>query len=67
MLKLAIVRVNEKTGAQKILLDIPLETQLLTELHSLHLPGFRKRNKRKVAEALRAVEDALKKQTIRLP
>jgi hypothetical protein len=66
VLKLAIVRVNEKTGAQKILLDVPLEEHLLAELRPRHIL-FRKRNLRRVAEALRVVEDALKQQTIRLP
>lgn len=67
MLKLAIVRVNDRTGARTTLLSVPLEDALLTELHTLHLPGFRTRNKRKAAEALRRVETALKQQTIRLP
>jgi hypothetical protein len=67
VLKLAIVRVNDKTGAQKILLEAPLAEHLLEELTKLHLPGFRKRNSRKALEALAAVETRLKQETIRLP
>jgi len=67
MLKLAVVRVSDNTGSQTILLDVPLEESLLEELHARHVPGFRTRNKRKAAEALRGVEDRLKQQTIRLP
>jgi hypothetical protein len=67
VLKLAIVRVNETSGKQHILLSEPLAEILAEELRPLHLPGFRKRNIRRAIEALAAAESRLKQATIRLP
>lgn len=67
MLKLAIIRVNDTTGEQEVLLDVPLAESLADELHRRHLPGFRKRNVRRALEALDAAEAQIKQQTTKLP
>lgn len=68
MLKLAVVRVNDKTGEQTILLETAaLSDSLAAELRKLHLPGLRGRNTRKALRALAEVEGELRAQSIRLP
>ena len=66
MLKLAIVRVNERTGKYDVLMNAPLAENLAAALHTLHRPGFRKRNVRLAVEALALAELQLKQQTTQL-
>ena len=66
MLKLAIIRVNDRTGKYEIMLDAPLAENLAEALHALHRPGFRTRNVRRAIEALGVVEAHLKNRTIQL-
>jgi hypothetical protein len=67
MLRLAIVRVNEATGAKKILLEHDLADLLVEEAHNSRPWGFRKRHAKRVAAHLAAAEARVRMRTVYLP
>jgi hypothetical protein len=67
LLKLAIIRVNDKTGEQEILLEVPLREHLSEAARASARLGFRKRAAKKHVAVYDAAEQRLRDLTLTLP